>query len=39
MILEHLGKRPNIHPSAYVAPNATICGDVEIGEVQLGMQS
>jgi len=32
MILEHLGKRPNIHPSAYVAPSATICGDVEIGK-------
>jgi carbonic anhydrase/acetyltransferase-like protein (isoleucine patch superfamily) len=31
MIIEHLGKRPDIHPSAYVAPNATICGDVEIG--------
>ena len=29
MILEHLGKRPNIHPSAYVAPSATICGDVK----------
>lgn len=31
MIIEHLGKRPDIHPSVYVAPNATICGDVEIG--------
>ena len=31
MIIEHLGKTPEIHPSAYVAPNATICGDVEIG--------
>lgn len=31
MILEHLGKRPTIHESAYVAPNATICGDVTIG--------
>jgi carbonic anhydrase/acetyltransferase-like protein (isoleucine patch superfamily) len=31
MIIEHLGKKPDIHPSAYVAPNATICGDVEIG--------
>ncbi|MGX1929796.1 gamma carbonic anhydrase family protein [Flagellimonas sp. 2504JD4-2] len=32
MIIEHLGKRPKIHPSAYVAPNATICGDVNIGK-------
>jgi len=30
--LEHQGKRPRIHESAYVAPNATICGDVTIGE-------
>lgn len=32
MILEHLGKKPHIHPSAYVAPTATICGDVVIGK-------
>ncbi len=32
MILKHLGKRSRIHPSAYVAPNATICGDVDIGK-------
>jgi carbonic anhydrase/acetyltransferase-like protein (isoleucine patch superfamily) len=31
MIIEHLGKKPDIHPSAYVAPNAVVCGDVEIG--------
>src|SRR6266550_433455 len=31
MILEHRGKRPRIHASAYVAPNATLCGDVTIG--------
>ncbi len=31
MILEHKGKIPKIHESAYVAPNATICGEVEIG--------
>src|SRR5207237_9728669 len=31
MILEHGGKRPRIHASAYVAPNATICGDVTVG--------
>jgi len=32
IILEHKGQRPKIHPSAYVAPNATICGDVTLGE-------
>lgn len=32
MFIEHLGKRPRIHPSAYVAPTAVISGDVEIGE-------
>ena len=32
MLLEHRGKHPQIHPSAYVAPTATLCGDVVIGE-------
>jgi carbonic anhydrase/acetyltransferase-like protein (isoleucine patch superfamily) len=32
MLLEHRGKTPHIHESAYVAPTATICGDVTIGE-------
>ena len=32
MIVEHLGKTPNIHPTAYVAPNTAICGDVTVGE-------
>ena len=32
MLLEHQGKRPHIHQSAYVAPTATVCGDVTIGE-------
>jgi carbonic anhydrase/acetyltransferase-like protein (isoleucine patch superfamily) len=31
MLIEHQGKRPNIHPTAYVAPTAVICGDVTIG--------
>ena len=31
MIIEHRGKQPIIHESAFVAPNATICGDVIIG--------
>ena len=30
MILEHKGKRPAIDPSARIAPNATICGEVSI---------
>lgn len=32
MLLEHRGKVPRIHPTAYVAPTATVCGDVTIGE-------
>ncbi len=31
MILTHGGKSPTIYPTAYVAPNATVCGDVRIG--------
>ena len=31
MLLEHMGKRPVVHESAYVAPNAVICGEVTIG--------
>ena len=31
MLITHDGKTPDIHPSAYVAPSATICGDVTIG--------
>lgn len=31
MILTHLNKRPKIDRSAYIAPTATVCGDVEIG--------
>jgi carbonic anhydrase/acetyltransferase-like protein (isoleucine patch superfamily) len=32
MLIEHAGKRPRIHESAYVAPNAVVSGDVTIGE-------
>lgn len=32
MILEHRGQRPTVHESAYIAPTATICGDVTVGE-------
>ena len=31
MLIEHEGKRPKIDPSARVAPNAVICGDVTVG--------
>ena len=31
MIVKHRGKTPRINASAYVAPNAVICGDVTIG--------
>jgi len=31
MVIEHRGKAPTIHESAFIAPNATICGDVKIG--------
>lgn len=31
MLLTHEGKSPKIDPTAYVAPNAVVCGDVVIG--------
>src|SRR4051812_5294329 len=31
MLIEHRGARPTVHPSAYVAPNAVLCGDVHVG--------
>lgn len=31
MLIEHRGRRPVVHPSATVAPNAVLCGDVTIG--------
>ena len=32
MIIEYRGKRPKIAPSAFVAPNAVLIGDIEVGE-------
>ena len=32
MILEHEGKRPLLGPGCYVAPTATLIGDLEMGE-------
>lgn len=31
VILEHQGRRPTIHETAYVAPTAVVCGEVTIG--------
>ena len=31
MIYSHRGASPDIHESAYIAPNAVVCGDVTIG--------
>jgi len=31
MLIEHRGKKPRVDETAWVAPNATICGDVTIG--------
>lgn len=32
MLIKHLNSEPEIHPSAYVAPGATVCGKVELAE-------
>lgn len=32
MIIEHHGKKPQVHPDAFVAENASVIGEVEIGE-------
>jgi carbonic anhydrase/acetyltransferase-like protein (isoleucine patch superfamily) len=31
MLIAHLGKAPRVDPSAWVAPSATVCGDVTVG--------
>jgi carbonic anhydrase/acetyltransferase-like protein (isoleucine patch superfamily) len=31
MLISHNGKIPEVHPTAYIAPSASICGDVVIG--------
>jgi carbonic anhydrase/acetyltransferase-like protein (isoleucine patch superfamily) len=31
MLIKHSGAAPRIDPTAYVAPNAVVCGDVSIG--------
>jgi carbonic anhydrase/acetyltransferase-like protein (isoleucine patch superfamily) len=32
MMIEYRGKRPRVHPSAFIAPTAVLIGDVEVGE-------
>jgi carbonic anhydrase/acetyltransferase-like protein (isoleucine patch superfamily) len=31
VLIEHRGRRPQVHESAYVAPTAVLCGDVHVG--------
>lgn len=31
MLISHKGKSPTVHPTAYIAPNAMVCGDVTVG--------
>src|SRR5512145_2937592 len=31
MLIEHEGKHPRVHETAYVAPTAVLCGDVSVG--------
>ena len=31
MLIEHLGKRPQVDATTYVAPNAVLCGNVVVG--------
>jgi carbonic anhydrase/acetyltransferase-like protein (isoleucine patch superfamily) len=31
MLIEHAGKRPQVDSTAWIAPDATICGDVIVG--------
>jgi carbonic anhydrase/acetyltransferase-like protein (isoleucine patch superfamily) len=31
MLIEHQGRRPEVHPTAWVAPNATLSGAVTVG--------
>lgn len=32
MLIKHLDSAPDIHPAAFVAPGAVVCGNVSIGE-------
>ena len=39
MLIEHRGKRPRVHQSAYIAPTATLSGDVVVGPVEIGARA
>ena len=40
MLIEHRGRRPVVPDSAHVAPSATLCGAVVLGEgVQIGVEA
>ena len=32
MVIEYKGKRPNVSPTAFVAPTAVLIGDVTVGD-------
>ncbi len=32
MLIEHMGKQPQIHPTAQIAPTAVLCGEVIVGD-------
>lgn len=32
MLIEHNGSAPDVHPDAWVAPNAVVCGNVSVGQ-------
>jgi carbonic anhydrase/acetyltransferase-like protein (isoleucine patch superfamily) len=31
VLVEHRGARPTVHPTAWIAPTAVVCGDVHVG--------
>jgi carbonic anhydrase/acetyltransferase-like protein (isoleucine patch superfamily) len=31
MLVEHRGRKPDVDPSAWIAPTAVVCGDVRVG--------
>ena len=31
MLIEHQGREPQVHETAYIAPTAVVCGNVSIG--------
>ena len=39
MKIRHLAKEPNVDSSAFIAPNALVCGDVSIGKMPDRLQA